>query len=141
MRHVPLVAAKADFVDGGGGRDNIKGGGGRDTLLGNGGNDKILGGGGNDFINGGGGNDRMVGNKGNDTFVFTGGKDLIVDWNRGDNALQFEKVIGGTKLTMNALRNAAESKGGDLVFDFGRDELTLKNVASFADISDDISFI
>ncbi|MEX0337526.1 MAG: calcium-binding protein, partial [Arenibacterium sp.] len=135
------TGAKADYVDGGDGNDTIKGGGGGDTLLGGGGRDKVLGGGGNDTIDGGKGNDRLVGNKGNDTFIFNGGKDVIVDWAKGDNKLEFAKNIGGTKLTMKKLKNAAESQGDDLVFDFGKDELTLQNVSSFNSISDDIGFV
>jgi hypothetical protein len=136
------TGAKDDFVDGGGGRDNIKGGDGNDTLLGAAGNDKLFGGNGRDFMDGGDGNDRMVGNKGNDTFVFNGGKDTVVDFNKGANTLLFERSLGDSgRLTLNQLKNIAESKGDDLVFDFGKDELTLKDVASFASISDDIGFV
>nr|WP_323776903.1 hypothetical protein [Amylibacter sp.] len=136
------TGAKNDFVDGGAGRDVIKGGGGKDKLLGGDGADKILGGGGNDYIDGGAGNDRLSGNQGNDTFVFNGGKDVITDYNKGDNALVFDRSLGDSgRLTMKKLKAFAESDGDDLVFDFGKDELTLKDVSNFASISDDISFI
>ena len=140
-KEVFSVGAKADFVDGGGGNDNIKGGGGGDTLIGGSGKDKVNGGGGNDTVDGGAGNDRLLGAKGNDTFIFTSGKDVIVDWAKGDNKLEFAKNIGGTKLTMKKLKKAAESQGDDLVFDFGKDELTILNVSSFGAISDDIGFV
>ncbi len=135
--------AKADYVDGGGGRDVINGGAGNDDLRGGAGRDKIIGGGGHDRIDGGAGNDVMTGKVGNDIFVFSAGKDRITDFRNNKDTVVFDRNLGAGQddLTKADLRQMAEKIDGGLFFDFGNHELTIMGINSFAKLSDDIAFI
>ena len=136
--------AKADYVDGGGGRDIIKAGAGNDRLIGNDGNDKLVGGSGNDRLVGGKGNDEMTGGIGLDVFVFNKGKDTITDFKNNKDKVVFDRDLGAgnADLTKADLRQMAEKlDGGGLFFDFGTHELTVMGINTWKALSDDIGFI
>lgn len=79
-----------DFIEGGGGTDEIDGGSGDDTLSGQGGADHIRGGDGNDLAFGGLGADEIAGNDGDDTLRGGLGGDTI-DGGDGDDLLSGEQ--------------------------------------------------
>ena len=136
------TGAKNDYVDGGDGNDVLRGGGKNDTLIGSGGKDKVFGGSGRDYMDGGDGNDKLTGNGGPDTFVFGAGKDVAMDFDAGTDSLLFHKSLGtGGRLTMKMVEKASEATDAGLLFDFGKDELLLKGIDSYADVSDDIGFV
>ena len=123
----------ADTLLGGDGRDRLSGNAGDDILLGGAGGDVLRGGDGNDFLVGGGGDDRLIGGRGDDVFAFEGGDERIADFalRRGvDSVTIFYDDLFGIPSgrfeddvrpeVLDALRDAAEMRGGDLAFDFGR---------------------
>lgn len=77
--------ARADWLQGGDGRDLLAGGTGDDHILGGGGRDQLQGGKGRDFLDGGSGADLLYGGAGADIFVLrTGtGADRIMDFQDG----------------------------------------------------------
>lgn len=130
-----------DLLDGGDGNDNLTGGGKNDRLFGGDGRDNLLGGAGRDFLDGGDGNDILRGNGGADTFAFGAGRDVIVDFRAGTDELQFDRDLGsGGRLNKRMLERLSEATDEGLLFDFGGDELLLRNIRNFDAISDDISF-
>lgn len=123
----------ADYLFGGAGDDILVGGGGADILRGGGQDDTLRGGRRADVLAGERGNDSLHGGRGNDVFVFTGGNDTVEDFDlRGRNdrvVVNYEKFtdvsvgqLGERRLAAieEALRDAAEMQGGNLVLDFGR---------------------
>jgi Ca2+-binding RTX toxin-like protein len=66
-----------DWVQGGGGNDDLSGGAGNDKLEGGGGNDVLRGGLGNDLLYGGGGSDTLYGDEGDDTLHGGAGDDWL----------------------------------------------------------------
>ena len=133
--------AKDDYVDGAGGKDIIKTGTGNDTALGGDGNDKINGGTGEDLIDGGAGKNKLTGGDDADMFLFAEGKSRIMDFEPGVDEVMFDKSLGGSKgLSKKTIKNFVTEEDDALVFDFGRDELTIDGVSSYRDIADDIGF-
>ena len=133
-----------DVLKGFGGNDKMFGGAGSDTLLGGKGRDKLKGGAGNDVLDGGKGNDKLIGGAGRDKFVFKKGvgKDTITDFQDDIDTLKLQVDIWGGGLTKQQVVNKyAAVVDGDIVFDFGKEELTLKGFTDLAELKDDISFI
>ena len=118
-----------DEIHGEDGDDQIFGDSGNDVLYGEDGNDVIRGGDGNDRIDGGPGDDILVGEGGNDTFVFRPGfgHDAIEDFQAGwgkDDVIELSNAYSGS--FAEVMSHAAQI-GGDVVFSFGSDVLTLKH--------------
>jgi len=161
-----------DALSGGAGSDLVKGGAGDDTLNGDDGNDKLRAGSGDDVLNGGGqkdklyggrGNDELNGGKGNDILdggddsdILTGGggKDFFVfyDGNGRDTITDFENDVdtvvlqesiwgGGLTLT-EVIADYAKVVRGDIVFDFGADNvLIVEDMSTTGLLSDDILLV
>ncbi|MEM1103368.1 MAG: Ig-like domain-containing protein [Pseudomonadota bacterium] len=134
-----------DLVDGGSGDDELSGNGGNDTLRGGDGNDSLYGqfgddllegGAGNDIIFGGGdaGSDTLSGGAGNDTLYGLDGDDVFV-FGAGDGADRIQDFSAGDMLDLSGLGAdfdtvgevlaAGAQVGGNVVFTFGADQLTL----------------
>lgn len=128
----------ADRGFGGTGADTLTGGRGNDRLQGNEGADRLFGGANADRLDGGNGNDRLDGGGGRDTFVFDAGKDVVLDFQNNIDTLRIERDLGAGNLTKNKLANLVEVVNGNLFFDFGRDELTVRGINNFNQIRDDI---
>jgi len=93
--------ADNDRLFGGAGNDTLNGGSGNDVLNGDAGNDVLQGGGGNDTIYGGLGRDFLMGGAGRDVFVFRSindspvgemQRDTILDFNRGEDRIDFRPL-------------------------------------------------
>jgi len=136
-----------DLLRGGNGNDILNGDAGNDTLQGQSGNDTINAGMGDDILQGGMGNDRLVGNRGADTLVggegsdtFVFGKffdrDVVTDFK--DNVDTISLLGLGVSNSTLALSHATQV-GANVVFDFGTDMLTVRNV-QIDQLSDDLSF-
>ncbi|MEO8240739.1 MAG: M10 family metallopeptidase C-terminal domain-containing protein [bacterium] len=122
--------------------ENAIGGRGSDTIFGNELNNRLKGGKGVDFLVGEGGNDVMSGNGGADGFVFVAGygHDKITDFNLSQDFLSLTTDLwGGVNLTKTQMLNQfAHAVGGDLVLDFGADQLTLMHISSTAGLASQI---
>ena len=110
--------------------DRIRGLGDDDRLFGGGGNDVLNGGDDHDVLHGGAGNDRLIGGDDGDRFVFTAGRDVITDFDAdepagadGDDVLDLRSIAGLGSFA--DVRAAAHNDAGDLVLDFGRNEVVL----------------
>lgn len=139
----------ADRLHGNNGNDKLMGDDGNDVLFGDANNDRLLGGAGNDILFGGtgsdflaghSGSDRLTGDAGADTFIFAKGygHDVVVDFSASqDDHLRFGKGLwGGAALTdAQVISRYADVVNGQVVFDFGTDELTLKNVSSLSGLA------
>jgi Ca2+-binding RTX toxin-like protein len=122
--------ASDNVLRGTGGRDRIFGRGDDDRLFGRAGNDRLVGGDDDDVLVGGRGNDRLVGGDDGDRFVFRFGRDVITDFDAdepagedGDDILDLRGIPGLDSFA--EVRAAAHNAGGDLVLDFGRNEVVL----------------
>ena len=110
----------------GAGDDVVTGSAGDDTLDGGEGDDVILGGRGNDVLIGGEGDDVLIGGLGDDTYVDVDG--TIQGFTAGagtDDRLDLRSL----GLGFDALMAMASDVDGDVVFDFGDDELTRANLS------------
>ncbi|MEX0339114.1 MAG: calcium-binding protein [Arenibacterium sp.] len=127
-----------DSVAGGNGADKVNGGGGKDNLDGGNGKDVLRGGNGNDTLTGGAGADRMFGGKGADDFVFNvnNGSDRILDFNlnSGDTLILDEDLWGGGLNRREVIRDFSEIKNGDLILDFGPDQIRINGIDDPSDI-------
>ena len=133
-----------DAVYGGNGRDTIEGGNGNDTFFGGNGDDLIFGRLGDDLINGGAGNDTMDGGPGADTFMFTAGDgvDVINGYEAGGDILQFDDALwSGTLSAAQVVDQFASVVGGDVVFDFGAEEITLTGISSLTGLENDLVIV
>lgn len=114
--------------------ENAIGGRRSDTMFGNELNNRLKGGNGNDILVGAGGNDVLTGNRGADGFLFIAGygHDKITDFNKAQDYLSLTNDLwGGANLTKSQVLNQfATVVDGNLVFDFGADELTLMHISS-----------
>jgi Ca2+-binding RTX toxin-like protein len=140
-------------VIGGRGRDSLTGNAGDNLLQGRDGNDRLTGGAGADTLNGGNGADRLDGGKGNDvliggagadTFVYGEGRDVIRDLALTDRIviLSDQLPLAATATGAQVIRRFAETRGDDLVLDFGPDHrLVLTDVADLRGIADRIDVI
>lgn len=130
-----------DRISGGAGADRIEGGDGRDRLRGEGDDDRLLGGNGADILEGGRGEDRLKGGGGNDTFVFRDafGEDRITGFDKGRDTLRLDDALWSRRLSAeDVVDRFAEKRGGDVVFDFGRDAFQLDGVARLKDLANAI---
>ncbi len=96
-----------------------------------------MGGRGRDRLDGGGQDDRLAGGRGADEFVFRpgSGHDRIVDFRDDVDAI---RLGGGFGLATPAEALAlAREAGGDVVFDFGRERLAVRDVTR-AELGDDL---
>lgn len=132
-----------DVIFGEDGNDQIFGDAGNDTLFGGAGNDTIRGGDGNDRIDGGPGDDVLWGEQGADTFVFQAGfgHDAVMDFapmGADHDVIELSNAYAGS---FDQVMSHAVQVGGDVVFDFGSDVLTLKNVALASLNASDFHFV
>jgi serralysin len=122
--------------------ENAVGGRGDDTIFGNDRGNVLKGGKGLDILVGGTGSDRMTGGAGADGFIFLDGdgRDVVTDFSKADDVLSLGADLwGGTAMTgAEVLTEFADVLGGDLVFDFGTDVLTLLHVSSIDGMADRI---
>ncbi|MEP3329729.1 calcium-binding protein [Sedimentitalea sp.] len=134
----------ADSLYGGVGRDELNGGKGNDELFGGVGADSLHGGAGKDTLNGGKGNDILSGGKGADHFVFNNksGKDSVLDFQNDTDTLMLDEALWGGGLTKKQmLNNYASVVDGDIVLDFGQDELRIEDFTNINALRNDIEFI
>ena len=132
------TVSRLRFREGSGdGADRIAGGAGDDRLFGGAGDDALMGGRGRDRLDGGGQDDRLAGGRGADEFVFRpgSGHDRIVDFRDDVDAIRLGDGFGFAT-PAEALALATEA-GGDVVFDFGRERLTVRD-ATRAELGDDL---
>ncbi len=129
--------AAGNGLSGNAGASKLYGNGGDDTLNGNAGADSLFGGAGGDVLAGGQGNDLLRGGGGADRFVFGpgGGVDRVADFLaieqdrlRLDDALWSGQGLSAAQVVSQFGRLA----GGDVVLDFGTDELRLVGLTSLS---------
>ena len=139
-------SAFGDVLDGNSAANTLYGDDGNDTVRGNSGNDKLYGGAGNDLIQGGSGNDWIKGYSGNDTiwgdlgsdefvFVRDAGVDMVQDFQDNVDQVIFLRELGVS--TTAQVMSHARQDGADVVFDFGADDLIIRN-ATVDQLRDDI---
>lgn len=137
-----LVGSKfSDSLRGNGSANKIEGRDGNDWLYGRGGNDKLYGGSGDDKLYGGSGNDMLTGDSGEDTFVFreNDNKDRITDFENNRDTIQLDDALWNVSLSVSqVINNFASVKNGDIVFDFGSDELVIEDFTSLNALKNDI---
>ena len=134
----------ADNLFAGAGHDTIEGGNGSDIFRGEAGNDLIFGRKGHDTLVGGAGNDTMDGGPGADTFVFGAGfgVDVINGYEAGGDMLQFDDALwSGTLSAAQVVNQFARVVGGDVVFDFGAEEVTLTGISSLTGLENDLVIV
>jgi len=107
--------------------ESLRGSNHNDILVGDAGTNFIVGGNGADVLNGGAGNDTLRGDAGADTFVFESGtfRDRVIDYNDAEDMLDFTD-FGFTDVN-DALSNAVDTVGGDVVFTIGGDVITIED--------------
>ena len=114
--------------------ENAVGGRGGDILLGNAAANWLRGGKGADVLTGGAGNDRLSGNAGADDFVFSlgSGSDRVTDFNRTVDGITLSADLwgGAVKTAAQVLDEYASLRGGNLVLDFGADQVILAGVST-----------
>jgi len=133
-----------DQLHGNKGNDRLEGGAGNDQMFGDGSNDRLFGGAGADTLDGGKGRDALTGGKGPDTFVFKKfyGKDTIRDFKDDVDTILFDKNLwNGTLNKQQVINKFASVVGTDMVFDFGKHELTIKDFTELSEIRDDFEII
>ena len=125
--------AGEDTLLGGNGADKLKGGAGSDRLFGGNGDDKLFGGKGDDLLDGGKGDDILTGGNGADVFVFKScyGYDTITDFEIGVDTIRLDDSLwGGSLSILEVIDTYAEVINGDVVFDFGKEQLTLEGLGT-----------
>ena len=137
-------SAGRDLLLGMAGDGRLFGGGQSASLYGDNGHDILLGGNGRDILDGGKGRDVLEGGTHADVFIFKKGyeKDIIVDFEDDKDTISFATDLWfGTKTVQNVINRIATAVDGDIVFDFGSHELTVKGFTNLAELKDDITFI
>ena len=126
--------AGADTIVGLGGRDVIAGGAAVDVLAGGSGADRLNGGAASDGLDGNAGKDVMTGGKGADLFNFTAGtgSDQITDFHVMQDFIGLDAALwGGAVMTAaEVVASFAVSRAGQIVLDFGSDEIVLLGVTT-----------
>ncbi|MFT7595989.1 MAG: Ca2+-binding RTX toxin-like protein [Paracoccaceae bacterium] len=133
-----------DQLHGNKGNDRLEGGTGNDKLYGDAGKDKLFGDAGADILDGGKGVDSLTGGKGADVFVFKKGygKDTVKDFKDDVDTVQFDDALwNGTLSKQQVINKFANIVDGDMVFDFGKHELTIKGFTDLSEIKDDFDII
>ena len=133
-----------DTLVGARGADSLFGGKGRDQLNGAKGQDLLVGGRGKDWLDGGAGNDVLRGGAGKDSFVFSSGsgRDVIQGFQDDTDTIALaESLWGGGLNKRQVLTTYGTETGPDILLDFGKDELLLRDVADLLALRDDIAFI
>ncbi len=124
----------ANELSGFGRRDVLKGAAGDDVLDGGNGNDVLKGGGGKDVLIGGKGNDVMTGGGRADTFVFNlgDGVDRYTDFKlSGHDHIQLDHNLwSGTMTAAEVVSSFATVQAGEVVLDFGADEIHLRGLTT-----------
>ncbi len=130
-----------DTINSGDGHDLIYSGAENDSINAGGGNDTISSGFGDDTIWSGSGNDQIFGGAGADTFVFNSGHDSdgIKDFELGIDTLRLSGALTGGKSAADIVSDYATIKNGDVVFDFGgEDIITISNLDSLTGLAENI---
>ncbi|WP_338665692.1 alkaline phosphatase [Pararoseomonas sp. SCSIO 73927] len=133
--------ADDDRLMGGEGDDRLTGNDGDDRLLADAGADRLDGGAGDDRLTGGEGDDRMTGGDGDDVFIFAAGSgsDRVTDFVGGEDRIVFE---GGLFADFEALLEASESVGDDLIVSYGEgDQLRIDSYALSASSESDFRLV
>ena len=133
-----------DTLFGDNGDDVLKGNSGRDLLAGGKGQDHLYGGKEKDVLKGAPGNDTLTGGAGGDRFIFRdgGGKDTITDFQDDIDTIKLDTALWGGGLDkQQVVTQFAHVVGGDIVFDFGTDGVTLQGFTNLSELKDDIIFI
>lgn len=95
---------------------------------GNLGDNLIVGNAGDNLLSGGaGGNDVLIGNAGSDRFLFRNGSDVIWDFADGEDSIIIAGRANNITTTAEAMA-AAQQVGNDVLFDFGANDLLVRNV-------------
>lgn len=142
-----------DILYGGHGADNLRAGRGGDKLYGDAGNDRLegqdgpdrlFGGKGQDVLDGGRGADLMTGGRGEDTFVFAqgGGSDRIKDFVDDQDTLRLDSALWSETLTRKqVIKQFASVEDGNVLFDFGEDQLIVQGISARMDLRNDIDIL
>jgi len=138
--------AAGNVVTGNSGDNKLNGQGGDDTISGGLGDDRLSGGAGADLLTGGVGDDLSRGGGGADRFVFGlgSGIDRVADFTAADqDMLQLDDALwSGQNLTAaQVVSQFARLAGGNVLFDFGADELRLVDVTSLAGLETMIDIV
>lgn len=139
-----VFVAQNDKITGTSANELFAGGKGKDKIFGNGGNDRLFGGKGKDLLDGGRNNDALTGGGGEDIFMFRNryGKDVIRDFTDNKDTLKLDDNLwNGTLTRKQVLKKFASTEDGDLVLDFGQNELTLRNFDTISDLFNDLQII
>ena len=115
-----------------------------DEVSGGKGSDRVFGFAGDDILSGGQNHDKLTGGKGKDTFVFGNkfGKDTVMDFKDDVDQIQIvtKGLWKGYVPPANVVDTFASVKHGDVVFDFGKDKLTLRGFDDLDALWNDIVF-
>jgi Ca2+-binding RTX toxin-like protein len=104
----------------------------------------LFGGSGKDLLDGGSNNDLLVGGKGGDTFAFARGfgKDVVRDFTDDVDTIQLDQRLWTGQLTKQQVLNKFAIVDGDnIVFDFGKHELTIQNFSDVDALFNDLQII
>mgnify|MGYP006275055707 CR=1 FL=1 len=120
-----------NLLKGLGGNDYLDGQNLNDTLYGGAGNDRLRGDDGNDEINGGAGNDDLAGGAGSDVYFIgkNDGVDIIYNGD-SDNSIDIVRFTDFTPADITAKYrnpNRANYNDGDLVIQYGTNQITIDN--------------
>lgn len=117
----------------------------RDDVLRSGiGKDTIEGGRGDDVIDGGRGNDKLTGDGGEDTFIYKKkyGKDVVRDFRDDVDTLKIDDGLWRGDLNKREMLDRfASVDSGDVLLDFGRNELRIKGFTDIDALANDITII
>ncbi|MCB1518653.1 MAG: hypothetical protein KDJ19_13690 [Hyphomicrobiaceae bacterium] len=133
-----------DNLLGGKGNDVLFGGANEDILAGGTGRDRLDGGAGNDSLSGGRQNDSLTGGLGADRFWFNkkDGKDVVEDFQNNVDTIVLDHNLWNGNLTKKQVLNQfAKKVNGEVVLDFGKDELSLDGFGNISALKDDIQIV
>lgn len=138
--------ARGNALTGNSGDNRLYGNGGSDTLAGGLGGDRLFGGAGGDVLAGGQGDDLLRGGGGADRFDFGPGQglDRVADFGLADqDRLRLDDALwAGQGLTAaEVVSQFARLAGGNVVFDFGVEEVRLLGLTSLAGLEAAIEIV